>query len=447
MPEIADIKSLPSYRLTIMNKTMGSGDANSQSYLKYEWNKEKQAEHAWREEGGKATEVYIKIADKWWMWMPGMGWIEQQPQIGQNQMPSDLASQLKSAEKSRFEKKGSETVNGVKCAKYEYEYDMTISNPNPGGNSNITTKTHSTGNIWISDQSNLPVVVIKSKGTSNIESAGIKMVVESEQDLTEIGAAITINPPEGAIQKPSVLPTGVTATTPKTTTTTPKTSSATPYTTTTTTSTVTTTSKTSTSTTGTTTFNDDFSGKLNNGWNWTDPNEDATYSLTQRPGYLRLTVPDGNDLAGVANFDAPRLLIPQSGNFMLETSLEFDPQEMYQGAGLLVWQNEDTFLRLEFGYGGMGSEIKNIAFLMQEQGDLILVESVELADATKKVELRLQRLGKQFNAWYRLSGGIWQKAGSTELAISQTIEAGIIQVTQYTSTSISSDFDYFRITK
>ena len=131
---------------------------------------------------------------------------------------------------------------------------------------------------------------------------------------------------------------------------------------------------------GTPTFTDNFQGAWNSKWVWTDPNNDVTYSFTAHTGFLRLTVPEDNDLAGVTNYDAPRLLVPQKGDFTLETLVEFDPQETYQGAGLLVWQDENSFLRLEFGYGGMGGGAKNVVFVKQEEGGLGLVGSVDLPD-------------------------------------------------------------------
>jgi regulation of enolase protein 1 (concanavalin A-like superfamily) len=301
-----------------------------------------------------------------------------------------------------------------------------------------TTKTdaHSIGEAWIADQSGLPAVMIKSKSTTDIVMAGEKTVMDMEQNLTDIGAAITINPPEGATQVPTgipTIPTGIPTSIPTTATT--------PPTTTTTSPTIT----TPPSTGETPSFNDNFQGTWNDDWGWTDPNNDVTYSLTARSGFLRLTVPGDNDLAGVANYDAPRLLIPQSGDFTIESLVEFDPQETYQGAGLLVWQDENTFLRLEFGYGGMGGIEKNAVFVKQEEGGLGLVGSIDLSATLNRLELRLQRTGDQFSAWYREVGGTWQEIGSTELNLASTIDVGIIQVTQYTTSEISADFDYFKV--
>jgi regulation of enolase protein 1 (concanavalin A-like superfamily) len=301
-----------------------------------------------------------------------------------------------------------------------------------------TTKTdaHSIGEAWIADQVGLPAVMIKSKSTTDIVMAGEKTVMDMEQNLTDIGAAITINPPEGATQVPTgipTIPTGIPTSIPTTATTPPATTTTSP------------TITTPPSTGETPSFNDNFQGTWNDDWGWTDPNNDVTYSLTARSGFLRLTVPGDNDLAGVANYDAPRLLVPQSGDFTIESLVEFNPTETYQGAGLLVWQDENTFLRLEFGYGGMGGIEKNAVFVKQEEGGLGLVGSIDLSATLNRLELRLQRTGDQFSAWYREVGGTWQEIGSTELNLASTIDVGIIQVTQYTTSEISADYDYFKV--
>jgi regulation of enolase protein 1 (concanavalin A-like superfamily) len=443
MPSIVDNKELASYRFTIMTKVVEGMGAGMVNYMKYEWVKAQQAEHAWMEDAnGKVQEVYIHIGDKEWMYMPGMGWIEQPPQTTTPAgVPSDLADQIKHAEKSRFDKKGSETVNNVKCIKYEFEYDMTMETPNLGAGGTIKTDIHSTGNVWIADQGDLPAVMIKSVSTSNMVSSGTTTVVESEQNLTDIGANITINPPEGAITPPTGLPTSPTTSS----TTTSTTSTTTPPAETTMTTTTTITTTTTPPAAGAPVFEDDFQGNLDSAWTWTDPNDDASYSLTARSGYLTMTVPDNNDLANATNYDAPRLLVPQSGDFTIETLVEFDPLLEYQGAGLLVWQDERNFLRLEYGFGGMGGGAKKVAFLRQKDYELYLAASYDLPDITKQMELRLVRQGDRFTAWYKQQGRSWMNLGSTDLSLDATVEVGIAQINQYNTYTISADFDYFKI--
>jgi hypothetical protein len=218
MPDIADMKSLASYRLSIMTKMVKGAGAGLVSYMKYEYVKDQNAEHAWMEDvSGKVTETYIKIGDKYWAWfgVAGMNWVEQPLQTTTTTaaITSDLASQIKQLQqdagnaKVRFDKKGTETVNNVRCIRYEFEYSMSIDMPNLVTGGTAKTDMHSSGNIWIADQSGLPAVIIKTKNTAEITTVGETTVMEAEQNLTDIGAAITIKPPEGAMQIPTGIPT------------------------------------------------------------------------------------------------------------------------------------------------------------------------------------------------------------------------------------------------
>lgn len=423
IPAIADRKSLSSYRYTIMTKLKGGADAESTDYMKYEYVRDQKAEHAWREDAsGIIIETYIQIGDKNWIWFPGMGWIEQPPKTGtESSLPTDLSDQLKKAQqqmeqsKMRFEKKGTETVNSVKCIKYEYDYYLTNDMPNMATGGTNKTEMHESGSLWIADQASMPAVVIRLTGTTEMKTMGEITLMESENNLTDIGATISISPPGSAM----TIPTNII--------TTPAVTSATQP------------------TTGTLLYEDNFQNAWGSGWEWLDPNDDAKYDFASHSGFLRLTVPDGNDLAGVSNYDAPRLLVQQQGDFSMETLIEFDPKEYYQGAGILLWQDENAFLRLEFSFGGMGGEAKNVVFVKQEEGYLDLVGSIDLPESTKRIELRLQRQGNEHTAWYRLAGGSWQEIGSCEVDLMSTVMVGIAQVTQYTPSEISADFDYFRV--
>jgi regulation of enolase protein 1 (concanavalin A-like superfamily) len=444
VPDIADMKLLSSYRLSIKNTLVEGAGSGSVSYMKYEWVKAQKAEHAWMEDGkGTVSEVYISIGDKKWIWMgaAGMGWIEQPQQSNQpNAIPSDLASQLKQAQKdignskARFDRKGTEKVNSINCVRYEVEYNLSTEMPNLQSGGTSKTVMHCTGDVWIADQSGVPSVTIKSITKNQINVGGNATMMEVEQNLTDIGASITISPPEGVQQIPgmSTPPSGMTTKPGANTTTSSKSSTSS-------------TTQTTNQSGNNPVFADSFDGDLNTKWKWIDPNDDSVYDLTSHSGFLHMTVPDGNDLAWAANYDAPRLLVPQKGDFRIETLVEFDPTDSYQGAGLLVWQDENTFLRLEFGYGGMANEGKNIAFLIQEEGSLGLVDSLVLSETTKKVELRIVREGNEYRAGYRIPGGSWKDISSTELKTASTVDVGIVQITQYTSNEKSADFDYFKI--
>jgi regulation of enolase protein 1 (concanavalin A-like superfamily) len=447
--DLADIKSLSSYRMCIKTSLVEGEGAGSVTSLKYEWVRDQKAEHAWMEDGtGRVTEVYITIGDRNWIWMgaAGMGWIEQPAQTNQSSsLPADLASQLKKAQQDvnstglKMTAKGSETVNNVRCARYEFDYSSSVDMPNFSSGGTTKTAMHSSGNVWVADQTGIPAVMVKSLSRSEVTAAGVKSVIDSEQNLTDIGATIKINVPEGSQGVPGMpnipgmtpsIPGGIPSVPPTPGTNPPQTPVSTP-----------------TPTTGTgvnnPVFTDAFDGKLNSKWEWTDPGDDANYNLAVLSGFLRMSVPDGNDLAWL-NCDAPRLTITQKGDFTIETLVEFDPSENYQGAGLLVWQDENTFLRLEFGYGGLGDEVRKAAFLVQENGNLELIDSLELAETVKKVELRITRSGSFYTAEYRQGSGPWQSAGSIELDLNPNVEVGICQVTMAPD-ELKADFDYFKL--
>jgi hypothetical protein len=103
-------------------------------------------------------------------------------------------------------------------------------------------------------------------------------------------------------------------------------------------------------------FSDGFHGSLNPRW---DPvnlsgSGSATYSTTQ--GSLRLFAPPNSDInPRYHNFRAPRLLQHISGDFTLSTLISsFSPNTNYQGTGILLWQNQTTFLKVEIAFGLSG---------------------------------------------------------------------------------------------
>jgi regulation of enolase protein 1 (concanavalin A-like superfamily) len=161
-----------------------------------------------------------------------------------------------------------------------------------------------------------------------------------------------------------------------------------------------------------------------------------------RAGFLRLSAPDGKDM-WVGNYDAPRLLRPVSGNFIIETPVEFNPTTHYQGAGILIYQDDGNFLRLERGFGGLAPTGNSVSFVKEGEG---LVGDAVPIDATR-VELRVQRVGNQFTAWWREPNKAWQQIGSTDLDLQPDVQVGVLQVANWGGEQINADFDYVRISR
>ena len=185
---------------------------------------------------------------------------------------------------------------------------------------------------------------------------------------------------------------------------------------------------------------------------------DAAVGVDARPGYLRISAPSGNDLFPNTNLDAPTSSGSSTVTSRIETRLEFAPAEDYQGAGLLIWQDEENFVRLERCFGGIGGKGSGICFLKIAGGEIDLGRrhAAGRDDAPRRVELRLQRAGKRVSAWWRdASGatvGAWQSVGSSEIDLpggeqpgaTSALRAGVLLCVEGAE-EIGADFDLFRL--
>jgi regulation of enolase protein 1 (concanavalin A-like superfamily) len=79
---------------------------------------------------------------------------------------------------------------------------------------------------------------------------------------------------------------------------------------------------------------------------WLDATGGSRVDHATRPGWLGLAPPVGCDLWPEADLNAPRLLATVQGDFVAQTRLELSCEE-YMLAGLLLWRDEQNFVRLE----------------------------------------------------------------------------------------------------
>jgi serine/threonine protein kinase/regulation of enolase protein 1 (concanavalin A-like superfamily) len=193
-------------------------------------------------------------------------------------------------------------------------------------------------------------------------------------------------------------------------------------------------------------FSDTFTTSLDSRWTLINPGSDATVTAQ---GSLRISVPIGHDLYPDL-INAPRLLQPIEGNFTAETLVDFNPKYKYQGAGIIVWQDTNNFIRLEHGYGDFGG----IAFEQEANGSYTkFVQAFFQAARSQpttatRVGLRVQREDNRFIAsWYSPSSGInWQEVGDTQATFKRSVMVGLAVVNSPQSPHIAiANFDFFRV--
>lgn len=219
---------------------------------------------------------------------------------------------------------------------------------------------------------------------------------------------------------------------------------------------------------------DEFNGNtLGNQWQWIreDP---LTNSLSEKSGSLTITSQPG-DVSERTN-NAKNILLQSTNNdWTIETKLTASrvPSQP-ENAGILVYQDDDNFVKLMFravvktsqmGRPGAPVQAGTIDLMMEENG---IAKSFAAFNVPNPVTdgnpliLRLEKKGSLYTAYYSLDGTKFELLG-TASALLKNIRSGLIAcdgiITQYMKSIFWFDsdttkpdspfnvsFDYFRIT-
>lgn len=188
-------------------------------------------------------------------------------------------------------------------------------------------------------------------------------------------------------------------------------------------------------------FSDNFQSQINGGWNWVNPTNQATYAVTT-PGTLAITAPPGVDMNAATNYEAPRLLQPISGNFTIATQVEVsaNPPTSFWAVGLLLWQDQNNFFRVELNTTTFDFEQEVNGTFSHDAPNALALATI----SALKAELKAQRSGDTFSAYYRLPGQSWQLINTANVHL-QNLQVGLILVNQ-TAAQFTAYYHYFSVT-
>jgi len=182
------------------------------------------------------------------------------------------------------------------------------------------------------------------------------------------------------------------------------------------------------------------------GWQWIDPDEDTVPTRHDtKKGVLRVRVPNGKELSE-ARQNAPRYLKSLSGDFQIETRLRFSPAENYQGAGLLLYVDGRTYMRVERAYGrpGGGAAGFRVDIRTPEEGQRTLVTTADVPYDGNEVSLRLVRSGNDVTALYRPDeNSEWRELAHQALSLPPSVLAGVVACN--TAREITAEFQYIHL--
>jgi len=203
-------------------------------------------------------------------------------------------------------------------------------------------------------------------------------------------------------------------------------------------------------------FRDDFSGgQVLSGWGFIRENP-QTYSLTSRSGFYR--VQTGRGVFGEDGNVQNLLVRPITGDFILETRLEFDPQTAQQFGGLLVYEDDGHAVALGLGYAsGDRGIFRGVVLLSVADSDLqddrpADFYNEDTTDTPTVVFLRLLRSGDRFVGGYSSDGVTYTDVGTISAELPDAVRVGIGAANGDApdcggdcDISIAADFDFFQI--
>lgn len=178
------------------------------------------------------------------------------------------------------------------------------------------------------------------------------------------------------------------------------------------------------------------STSLNSRWSWI--NEDpAGWSLTAKPGYLRLTALQAMQ----------RLVQPApKGNYEIGTVLNFEPTQNYQGAGLVLYYGSDYHLSLIRAYCDAPPPAcqGNAIYFDRVEGGSFYDNFATVLPVSNLVHLRLVREGNSYTGYASTNGTQWQLIGThtptftpTHVGLAAGNDMGTVPA------NLPADFDYF----
>lgn len=178
-------------------------------------------------------------------------------------------------------------------------------------------------------------------------------------------------------------------------------------------------------------------------WTFNNPAGTGSYSLTAHSDYLRLTAPNGAKLSTISgsNLNAPRMLQSVTGNFEATTYVTGTFSSANYRGGLLLWANNQNFIRLE-KYGSTQALMYPI--INNVESSPITVTGLT---SSNNLYLKLQKTGSTVTCSYSTNGVSWTTIGTSTFSLSDPLQIGLFTINADASVStFSADFSYFHIT-
>ncbi len=187
-----------------------------------------------------------------------------------------------------------------------------------------------------------------------------------------------------------------------------------------------------------------------------DPDGDCKFDLVSSGNEIKIAVPGTPHLLSVEinRRNAPRLLRPVRGNFDVGVSVtgvsrpsgratvkEYAP---YHGAGILLWQDDRNYLRLEIAADVHRGKTRSYAnFELRKGGVLAVSNGLEIKDGSTR--LRLERRGGEVRAAFGPDGVRWTSFAPLTVDFADNVSVGVVAINSATK-PLNAKLEMFTIT-
>jgi len=185
-----------------------------------------------------------------------------------------------------------------------------------------------------------------------------------------------------------------------------------------------------------------------------DPDGDCQFDLNRREDRIRIVVPGTPHIlsAELGRMNAPRILRDVIGDFdaSVRVAGAFQPTGSrtvkeyapYHGAGILLWQDGDNYVRLEIAKDlHLGKVRPYVNFELRRDGALVDSKGLKIGDGAS--HLRLRRRGDEIFAAFSRDGVIWTSFAPLSAKLKQRLSVGVSAINTATKplTALLEGFD------
>ncbi|HEX5222348.1 MAG TPA: DUF1349 domain-containing protein [Verrucomicrobiae bacterium] len=187
-----------------------------------------------------------------------------------------------------------------------------------------------------------------------------------------------------------------------------------------------------------------------------DPDGDCQFSV--KDGKLTISIPGRDHALAIerGRTNAPRVMQEAEGNFTVTVKVATDyapgttsvvqTRRAFQGAGLVLWQDDGNYVRLERAQLVVGAEtMKYASFELRRDGQFTKPGFAnEHPLKTPTTWLRLERQSNQIMAAVSEDGQKWESLKPLRVDLSRNLKVGVL-AGHNTSTPMSAVFQDFKV--